>query len=507
MTVLRHEKGHEVKVLHNHISPKMRGELESIPMHADSKSMGEPKAQRMADGGLTLNAEDIDPNFHFAPTNREEQTQAIMDAQRAYQEAKHPDTVQSLANIAEFGSGQRPNIPMPEPVAGMETKAIPVGQPMQPQAPQPQVPQDPYGTAAYEQNYLRGMGEQKAGIFGQAKAESELGRQQAGALQDNIRQGQELMNNFKHSYGEADSERKAFMQDVQNQHVDPNHFWANRSTPGKIGTIIGMIIGGLGNSDAPMKMLQTQIERDIDAQKTELGKKFNLLNVNHQKFQTLSDATNMTRVMLMDQVSNQLKLAAANTADPMAKSRALQMAGQLDTQAAPLMSQIAMRRAVLGGASQGQINPAMAVRTIVPEHQQAAAYKELGEAQDLTTAQNNALGAFDKVSKLNTIANRVTSPIQSGRQIDALIQPIIAELSKATAGRFTEADAKFLGSQWPSAGDDQNTIGTKRAALLKLLQAKMHFPVLQSYGINPSGGSRYSSQGQNMIAESAPRFK
>jgi hypothetical protein len=62
----------------------------------------------------------------------------------------------------------------------------------------------------------------------------------------------------------------------------------------------------------------------------------------------MNDATQMTRVMQQDLVSNKLKLAAANAATPQAQSNALLAAGKLDHDSAAELSQIAIRKTLAG---------------------------------------------------------------------------------------------------------------------------------------------------------------
>lgn len=299
MTVLQHANGHEVKVLHQHISPKMRGELESIPMH---ESM--PK---MANGGELALGDD--QNVTPGPT---------------------PIPISTPSPI-------NPDQPVTQ---GQSIEEAPV-----PEVKMPQMNQnDPFG----ERYLMQGLQQQQAGLQQQAKAESQLGKEEAGVLKQNIEKQDTAMEKFNENTNKMNQAREALTRDVQNEHIDPNHFWANRSTAGKISSVIGMIIGGLGGSDAPLRMLNGLIDRDIDAQKTELGKKTNLLTANHQAFQDLHEATSMTRVMLNDQLGNKLKLAAANTADPMARARLLQAEGQLNSNSAQLVAQIGLKKAILG---------------------------------------------------------------------------------------------------------------------------------------------------------------
>jgi len=92
--------------------------------------------------------------------------------------------------------------------------------------------------------------------------------------------------------------------------------------------------------------------------------------------------------------------------------------------------------------------------------------------------------------------------------VSAIRDPIIAQLSKETAGRFSEADAGFIEPLFPAVGDDANTIAAKRAKLNQIVSEKMNFPTLQAYGINlgnVSGTGRFTQGGEKKIQLGPPR--
>lgn len=590
-TIMRHSDGHEIKIAHKPLSPKIRSELISLKSEA-------PKA--MADGGEVKDdvpepnpkkAADFQRGAMSGPTPLGQAYQNLKEGLGLASPSPKQDSQKGYAEGGEVQQDQQPN-PTPAPVTiniggGMpqmptNLASVPPAQPMpidqaqgqqqlpvqasadapqsssntidysklipqeqarkavedapygtaQPQqAPAPQQPkvsqlaqvpnagdqsqqqqsqgsQDPYGTESYLNAYMQGLGEQKAGLAGQAAAEGQMGRQQAVQLNQAIQRQQQAVADYKNNYNKLDQERNSFIQDYQNQHINPNHYLQSMGTGQKISTAIGLILGGLGSggtgSNPAQAFLHDQITRDIEAQKAEMGKKENLLSANMRQFGNLRDASDMTRVMQMDIVSNQLKEAAAKATDPMAKARALKEAGVLDQQAAPVLSQMAMRRSLMSGISGQDVDPAQKIRMlgtagIIPQPQQAAMYKELTEAQAMNRAKDNIMGAFDKVIGLNTVSNRLSSPIQSKRQIDSIVDPIVAALSKETAGRFTEQDAQMLYKLFPSAGDNNDTTKTKRNQIVKLITEKMNFPQLNAYGINPISAGRYGMSGDKKI--------
>lgn len=575
---------HEIRVAKNVLSPKMRNEISSAPLHledggavqAKSEGMAEERARSAAGyepqfpdvGGqqptIIINngpqpnqgavpavqnnpsldylhggpfGSDFDMNkFNLqnpaAPVSskmeaiknmdvEEKAKQAPLEHQAFAQKQEEQNQQQKRAEAIAYNqmaaSRGLPPLPVPEapavqsPVpaqAEMPSEAPPQGAPQAPRG-----PNDPYGTEAYYNAYNQGLQEQKGGIEEAAKAESDLAQAQQPILQQAVQRQQEQIKNYENNYSALDKERQAFQKDIQDKHIDPQHYMNSLGVAGRVSTAIGLILGGMGGGitgqgNPALDYLNKQIANDIDAQKANIGKTENLLAANMKQFGNLQDATKMTQLMQIDIVKNQLAEAAAKSTDPLVKARAQQAMGQLDMQAAPIMSQMAMRRTLLGGMQSGQMDPSQVIRMIVPEGQQQAAYKEFGEAQSMSRAKDNILSAFDQLDKINTVGNRVTSPLQSVKQTKAIRDPLIAQLSKETAGRFTEADSQFLGTLFPAPGDSKETIDTKRNAILKLVTEKMNFPMLQSYGIKLGNSSteqsRYGERGQKKIQLAPP---
>lgn len=436
----------------------------------------------------------------------EQQTQQNVTQQRAEAIAQQNE-VRARAGLPPLPMPQG----MPQPPAQAQNVPAQAGGPTQEQK-QSNQGYDPYGNEAYYQAYGKGLQEQKSGIFGQAAAEGKLAAAEGAAATAAAEKQQAAMDAYSSNMKELQDHMQAAIKDYSAGHINPNHYLENMDAGKKVRTAIGLILGGMGaglthSDNLAMKFLNDQINRDVAAQQAELGKKANLITANYHLMGNMTDATKMTQAMQMQMYAFDLKKAAAQIADPMAKARALQAAGQLDMQAAPVLSQIAMRRTMLQGMSQGNIDPSTVVRMIVPEKQQEAAYKELQDAQNQTKAKATALSSFDQLSHLATAGNYVTSPLQTSRQVAAIRDPLMAELGKEFAGKFTETDFGIMRTLFPAVGDDQNTLQRKRAQLEKMVSEKMNYPILQAHGIsmNQIGrGSRYNEQGQRKITLGEP---
>lgn len=446
-TVLQHPDGHQIVIAHEHLTPKMRGQVAALP-----------EAEHMKSGGSVL-AQD---SGEFAPAVEEPQ------------QAEEPVL-----------QGASPSLSM-----GAVDSAPTNGQGL---APQPQTPpqqSDPWGTQGLLNETEQGIDLQKKGLQQTAMGQSQQGQEEAKALDQGLKQQQAIMDHFNQANQQIESERQGFMNDLKNEHIDPNQYLSNMSGGQKIGTAIGLILGGIGGGltgqeNPAMKFLQSQIDRNIEGQKSNLGIKNKLLEANRQHFQDEKSATDMTRVMMNDMLSHKIQLAAAKSTDPIVQGRAQQALGVLEAQNAPLLAQIKARKAVLGGMQQGSIDPAMGVRFLVPEHQQAAAYNEVKAAQGMMKGKEGLLSGFNIVKKENTLGNRALHFIDSGNRIDAAWEPNLAQLIKDSEGRITPQDTPMINSMKPSMGESDSVRRFKQQRLESFINQKMNFPILDSYGINP----------------------
>ncbi len=452
----------------------------------------------------------------FNPASWAKATQAFQ-AEQVNKTSAATDAIQAatLENKARQDAGLPP-LPVPQAAAGVQqatAEAPKAGQGIEAmgQKPVSQPPQqsDPYGTTAFGNAYEKGINEQKAGLTKEAEVAQSQGNEQQAALQKNQQQQQDTLNNFNTHYNNLDQERNNFIKDIRDQHIDPSHYLSSQGTASRIGTVLGLIVGGIGagmthTNNSALQFLNDQIDRDINAQKADLGKNENLLSANMHQFGNLRDATDMTKAMQMGIVSNQMQQAAAKASGPMAAARLLQAAGQLDQQSAPILSQIAMRKTLIQGAQSGQIPPSRVIEMIVPEHLKGEAQKQLREAQDAGALRDNTLSAFDQMAKINTLAGTLNP--QTRMQVSALRDVTLDKLTKDTSGRVTPETVKLIGSIFDSKLANSKTLGVQRAQLDHLLSQGMHYPILKDYGI-PVGPSLFNASGASRIPESAPITK
>lgn len=122
--------------------------------------------------------------------------------------------------------------------------------------------------------------------------------------------------------------------DYQSAKLDPDRYWASMSTGGKISSAIGMILGGLGaglshGPNLAMAVIDKAIDRDIDAQKLEIGKKQNALAHYMQETGDIRLAQQLAKADARDVFAAQLSAAALKFGGPQAQAALEQQIGAL----------------------------------------------------------------------------------------------------------------------------------------------------------------------------------
>lgn len=209
-----------------------------------------------------------------------------------------------------------------------------------------------------EAGIAAGFQTQLAGIGKEAAAAGALGEQKAAIDQQHIENQQHAQQAFQQSYNNLEQERQAHIQDIQNGFINPDKYWMGDASTGegghsKILAGIGMVLAGFNptsNPNAAINMIKFQMDRNLEAQKQNLGAKQNLLAANLKQFGNLRDATDMTRIMQADIVSHQLDAAsqkAMGGPNGLAAARAMQMKGPIMREAAQVQFQMGLRHAMM----------------------------------------------------------------------------------------------------------------------------------------------------------------
>ncbi len=189
----------------------------------------------------------------------------------------------------------------------------------------------PFDRASLEHGYNT----QQGGIYGEAKAMGDVSERQVPIEQQEQQKQQAILdqtNKTKHDMAAlADETLDAYKK----QEIKPNHYLESMDTPHRVSNAIGLLLGGFstpftGQANPAMTFLNSQIERDIDAQKSNRNGKLNIYNAYMSKFHDADVAYNMARATQLGIYGSQIREAATKSGKPLAMARANIAAGQLE---------------------------------------------------------------------------------------------------------------------------------------------------------------------------------
>jgi len=231
-TVFRHQDGHTVRIAHNALSPKMKAELDKLPIHAAEGVDTEPKKE--------MAIEPSEDQSERPPVEQKPQAPVVVNV------GTQPQTPQVQA-----------------PVAAPQAQAAP--DQSQQQAPQqslaPQQQSQSEQQTASETPQIGPQGPSNAYQKVSAVAPAEAA---ARVTQNAAPPSHEILK-----------EDQAWTQDLANQHITPKTysdlFHDKETTLGKIGMIFGMLASGAGSGlsgqpNAMLAMMNQQINNDLAAQ-------------------------------------------------------------------------------------------------------------------------------------------------------------------------------------------------------------------------------------------------
>lgn len=187
--------------------------------------------------------------------------------------AQNPaETALAAANI--------PAAQMPKAEAKPQPQAAPPSAQQPPQAKQPEQPVANLGSVPQMPKLEQVPAIQQAPVPQQPVPDSFVGPLPQPMTPEQYRQKQ---------FQESLQEIKAMQADIQNQHITPKTYsqLTGSGVLDKIGTGFAILLGGMGSGlthqpNAVLEMMNNEINRDLEAQKTNKGNKLNLLQLSIQ---------------------------------------------------------------------------------------------------------------------------------------------------------------------------------------------------------------------------------
>lgn len=516
-TTFRTSKGHKFIVDHNAMKPGERKFLSAIPHYAEG-TPDAPVGTQQGGGWEKLKSDFLGSSpelesiksaaSQFVPDN------PTAGAQFASQYNSPNSTPQTPVQTSPI-TAAAPN--PASPTAAVDSSQSPQAAPDQTNASQQAAQAQPSAVNRAPAD-VAPQAEQPSPDSNGAESAPQVETPQA-AQDDN-------QNNYQKGYADYQKEHAqrfgaedaAFAQDLKNGHITPETYqslFAKKDTLGKIGTLFGVLVGGMGSGlthqkNAVIAGMDQQIQNDLEAQKQSKSNAQNYIRLNQQQQLNNSEiGLRKQQGQLTDAQSKNLQQQMhinATTFSQMQANRAglahmVQIANGLppgspqwqsaqdklamissavdgqnyslgDTAAAKLaFLNMGMRgmRGMAGGGSGQQDGPVnyqkmnqlermsqMKMPGAPSTEDLSAMTKEassLEESRALRDDFNNAFSSLD---------NKFLAGKLSPNDRDSYINSLSGKLAKASAGRYNEAEAKNqINSMIPQAGDWGNTRADK----------------------------------------------
>lgn len=344
-------QGHEIKIAHSLLSEKMKDEIKKIPMS-------------LAEGGETKEEESITDDQSAAEKLLEDKAALLSkneqnDLGPLKEQEQIPSDQNGMQNLADSAiQTVYPNqiqTPMaPEP----ERSPANIDQPQNPIEVPNQVPNQ---APSFAERYLNNIDQQKRGETMMAAGEQRMALNN----QEIERQHQEMLEEIA---SDADLERAKLQKevdhvtgDIAKDHINPNQYMENLSAPQRVMTAIGLILGGMGGgllhqANPAAAYLDAQIQRDVESQKVNLGKKETILSSYMHQFGHIDEAQKMATAVQSSIYSSKLKQEFDKSTDPLVRGRLQVIFSKLDNDADMNLRDIALKQAqrnALNGLTNG----------------------------------------------------------------------------------------------------------------------------------------------------------
>lgn len=511
VVTLQHEKGHEVRIVKHAVDRKTRNALQALPTqsrHIEHEKEPENEklavANRYASGGSvkkyaegTSDAPVPDPTANLDDsanaTNAKSGSPITINVGAPQTPQLDPATIATPAAAAseeslpsvdvDPRSAQLQQLPTPSAGASTAANALFNGPPVTDAALAGREPTDQerdaakaaqsdgaYVAGARPQNYIP----QASSSQSNALLAPEPIPQPVQPPRDSGQQAfQKVTDAFNQRMATWDKAHQDLVNDITSNKIDPDRLWNQKSGFDKVASTIGLLLGGVTGNKGLIgtygRLVQNEIDKDIASQVENLGTKKTLLDAHLKQFGNIKDAADAARMDMLSASQAQLAKSQSFATNLSAQKTALELQ-QYQNQ---IKQQNSLRHALQAGGDNPDVRAA-AVRMLVPEKQQEAAYKELKETETAKRLGENALDSFDQVDHM--FGAGVLAP----HQRDALIEPVLAQMVRDSEGRVTPQDTKMIKELFPRATDVGDTRSVKRQKLATFLGEKMSAPILSA---------------------------
>lgn len=322
----------------------------------------------------------------------------------------------------------------------------------------PTITQQPQGVMG---DVARSFALKESAIRQGAAAEVEAQKAREQLAIDQQKQFQEQFKKYELKRAELDAESNNIRKAIQDNKIDPNRFYSNMSTGNKVLAAISVALSGVGaglqgpgTPNLALQVLNKKISEDIDAQKSELGKKENLLSENMRRYGSLDSAMQATMLQLNTAAQAEISKIASKQGSKQAIANAQALTAELGLQAAQLKEQLSQKAALQNMSASG-LSEAQAMgapeqirqRLVKVGDKYVPALDESSakEARKIVGANDAMMANLDRLIALRTRYGSETLPGPVKAEMQTLAANLQLSLKEAKAlGTLDRGAEKFM---------------------------------------------------------------
>jgi hypothetical protein len=304
-----------------------------------------------------------------------------------------------------------------------------------------------------------------------------VGEAQNAIQRDAQVQRQAIQQEWSQKWQQNQARADQLQQELATGKMDPARWWSTRDLGGKVAASIALVLGGIGEAfnggpNQALKVINNFIERDIDAQKTDLGKKQNLLSHYVQQGHDIQSAMQLAKADAMDAYAGQMQMVASKYAGPEARVNAEKAIAGIKGDAAKLRENSFIQRAKLA-IDQQEANAKMLAAANSGAGRVPA--KEAADVGGLKAA-NAMLADLERLRKQKTGALSGVTQYLPGtdatqyRDATRVVAQTVGNILEG--GKLSDADKPYYLSLLPTAGDSDERARAKLDFITRQLETK-----------------------------------
>jgi hypothetical protein len=281
--------------------------------------------------------------------------------------------------------------------------------------------------------------------------------------------------------------------------IDPNRYWANRTTGDKVLAGIGLFLGSFGQGgNRAVEIINNAIKTDIDAQKADIETKKDVASAKKgiysdmfSRFRDKRLAEEATRAAYLDNAMMKLKQIEAQYSGPETKAKSALLYGQLEQQKADAQSKFMLEVASKKGLQQQTQDPTLNKLMRLPDSLQKRGLDELGQVQAWNALTDDLIREYDSTKNVGASGK---IPSMLGGNADAY-EASKGKIAGAIVGKVPgiKSDSDFrniVEPMLPRAGETGESAQRKLQIFKDFLKANgPTSPLLDSMGMRPTSVS------------------